>query len=265
MEAYTLDTVVKTCLMDIGETSTRYKQRFLNYGIQVYRRLNLAGLFPTTKTILLDIDSNTNTAPLPDDYIEYLKVFLCVGCEGKGIGGMVNLTFNPNICSNIENSTPNTCGCAESFITEANNVACGCTDGMDAWNYGPYWYNGGWYDGGYGYGAGNYIGGFKVFLEQGVIAFDSIYTGEKVLLEYMSNGMAGAGTIMPETAFGTVRAGIHLEAAIHNRDRTTRLDIVPYRQQYNAEFAGFRARNASMTLHDWKQTFYSSMRQTIKR
>jgi hypothetical protein len=265
MELMTLDTVVKTCLMDKGETSTRFKQQYLNFAIQVFRRLNLAGMLPTTKTVLLDIDSNTNTALLPDDYIDYLKVGLCVGCSGKQIGGFVNLTYNPDICSGLQDATPNTCGCAETFITDANNVACGCTTGMDAWYYHSYWYNGGFFDGAYGYGAGVSIGGFNVFLEQGKIAFDSFVSGEKVLLEYKSNGMAGAGTVIPETAFGTIRAGIHLEAAIHSKDRTTRLDVVPYQQAFNREYLGFRARNASQMLSDWKHQYYKSMRQSIKR
>lgn len=138
MEPYTLDYVINTCLMDIGETSTRYKQQFLNYAIQGYRRLNLAGLMPTTKTVLLDIDANTNTATLPDDYIQYNKVGICVGCGDKGIGGFINLCYNPNICSNIQDTELDTCGCAETFVTEANNVGCGCTDGMQEWWYFPY-------------------------------------------------------------------------------------------------------------------------------
>jgi len=265
-DIYSLDYVVKSVMMDLGETSTRHKQQLLNFAIQGYRRLNLAGMLPTTKTILLDIDPNTNTALLPKDYIDYLKVGLCVGCQnGKGMGGFVNLSYNDAICGNFEREGLDTCGCAESFITEANNVNCGNTDGMQAWWFMPYWYGGGWYDGSYGYGAGNYTGGFKVFKEQGIIALDSVYTGEKILLEYMSNGLAGLGTIVPEGAIGVLTAWVHFQRVLHSQDRTTRLSVIPYKQQFNSEFMGFRARNASMTLHDFKQIYYRSMRQTIKR
>ncbi len=265
MESMTLDTVVKTCLMDAGETSMRYYQRYLNFAIQVFRRLNLAGLMPTTKATLLDIDSNTNTADLPSDFVDWLKVGLCVGCSGTEIGGFVNLTYNPNMCSGIQDATPDLCGCAEDFVTTAENVACGCTDGLAVWSYPAYWYNGAQYGGVYGYGAGVSHGGFNVFLEQGKIALDSYVSGEKIILQYKSNGMAGAGTIITETSFGTLRAGIHLEAALHDKSRTTRLDVVPYQQAYDREFVGFRARKASQTLHDWRMQFYNSMRQTVKR
>lgn len=268
MKSYDLNYCVNMVLADIGEQSTRYKQQYLNYAIAGFRRLNLAGMLPTTKTVLLDINPNTNSAVLPDDYVEYLKIGLCVGCEGKGIGGFVNLTYNPNICSNIQGGlVDDGCECTqESLITTMGNVACGqCGDLPANWYYYPYYYNGGWYDGVYGYGAGNYRGGFNIFPEQNKIAFDSFITGEKVLLEYMSNGMAGAGTLVPETAVGTIIAWIHYQRVLHSADRTTRLDIVPYKQAFNAEFAGFRARHASLTLHDWKETYLESFRQTIKR
>ena len=264
---YTLDYIVKSCLMDIGENSTRYYQQYLNYAIGGFRRLNLAGMLPTTKTIILDIDSNTNTARLPSDYIDYLKVGLCIGCEGKGIGGFVNLFFNPDICSNAQDPLLNSvCECSEeSLITTANNVGCGCTDGMQSWYYNPYYYNGGWFDGGYGFGAGFSIGGFNIFKEQNIIAFDSFVSGEKIILEYQSNGLAGSGTMIPEGAVGTLKAWVHWQRVLFSNDRTTRLDIVPYKQMFNSEYLGFRARNASMTTYNWKEIYYRSMRQTPKR
>lgn len=267
MKEYTLDYCVNMVLADIGETSTRYKQQYLNYAIAGFRRLNLAGMMPTTKTVLLDIDQNTNTAILPDDYVDYLKVGLCVGCQGKGIGGFVNLTYNPNICDNLQADFINSgCECTQdSLITDIANVSCGCTDGMNAWGYYPYWYNGGWYDGAYGYGSGQYRGGYNIFPEQNKIAFDSFITGEKVLLEYMSNGMAGAGTLVPEGAVGCITTWIHYQRSLHSADRTTRLDIVPYKQAFNAEYTGFRARHASMTLWDWKETYLQSFSQSVKR
>ncbi len=264
---YTLDYVVNACLADTGETSTRYKQQFLNYAVQGFRRLNLAGMMPTNKTVVLDIDPNTNTAVLPDDYIDYIKIGLCVGCGSKGAGHFVNLTFNPNICNNAQADFFNDgCECNEqSIITDMNNVACGCTDGMAAWWYYPYWYGGVAYDGAYGYGAGNYRGGYNIFPEERKIAFDSYVTGEKVIMEYTSNGMAGIGTIVPEGAIGTLRAYVHWQRVMFSADTRTRLAVQPFKQLFDMEFKGFRARNAAITLHDWKETYYASIRQTVKR
>lgn len=268
MKSYDLSYCVNMALADMGETNTSKKQQLLNFAIAGFRRLNLAGMMPTTKTVLLDIDPNTNTAILPDDYVEYLKVGLCVGCEGKGIGGFVNLTYNPNICSNIQGGFVNDgCECdQESLITTMDNVACGCTGDLPAsWWYYPYYYNGAMYDGVYGYGSGQYRGGYNIFKEQNKIAFDSYITAQKVLLEYMSNGMAGENTLVPEGAVGTIITWIHYQRVLHSSDRKTRLDINPYKSAFNSEFIGFRARNASMTLFDWKQTYLESFRQTIKR
>jgi len=259
MAGYTLDYVVSVVMADIGETSTRYKQQFLNYAIQGFRRLNLAGMMPTNRTELLDINPNTMTAPLPLDYVSYNKVGLCVN------GAFVNFTLNENICNNIQVPQSECEDCQTSIMTDMANVGCGCTSGMDTWWYYPYWYGGQWWDGTYGYGAGNYRGGFKVFEEQRVIAFDSYITADKVLLEYTSNGIAGAGTIIPEGAIGTLVAWVHFQRSLHSPDRTTRLDVLPYRQQFNAEFTGFRARFASMNLASWKELYYQTLRQTVKR
>lgn len=258
MEAYTISYCVKSALVSRGETSMRYYQQGVQFGIEIFRRLNLAGMMPTNRTQKLDIDQNTLTAPLPCDYVDWLKVGLCVN------GRWLNLSYNENICNCVQGGITDECGCHEDFMTDVNNISAGFggDDGVPVWWYYPYFYNGLWCDGLYGYGAGRYRGGFKILKEQGRIALDSYITGENILLEYMSNGISGAGTLVPEGAVGCITQWILYKYSLNSKDR---LQAQEYKMTFNAEFIGFRTRFASMGLWDWKEGYMRSLSQSVKR
>lgn len=245
-------------MADVGATDMKYYQPFFNWAIRHYRRLNLAGLMETNLSVMLDVDPNTHCATLPVDYVDYLKVGLCID------GHVVNFTYKEDLCTQEQLAADSVCDCnADQIAADVANIGCGCTEGMQAWWWYPYLYNGAYYGGLYGYSAGRYVGGFKIIGDK--ICFDSNVTADKVLLEYKSNGIAGAATIVPEGAIGCITTGIHLERVMHNKDRNTRLDIVPYQRAHNAEIIGFRARKAAYNAATWKQIYLQSLRQSIKR
>lgn len=258
LDKYTLDYCVKSALSDIGETGLRYYQQFLKFGIDCYRRMNLGGLMPTNTSIMLDIDTNTHSAELPPDYVDFLKIGLCIN------GHVVNFDYNETICTGVQLGGADFCtDCASQIDSDITNIGCGCTDGLVGWWWYPYSYNDAWYGGLYGYSGARYHGGYKIVCNR--ICFDSHVKVDRVLLEYKSNGIAGAATIVPEGAIGVVRAYIHLQRVKFSKDRTTRLEIVPFKSEYNAELMGFRARKAAMTAHDWKHAYLQSFSQTVKR
>ena len=66
--------VVSSVMTYIGVSDEKHYVRFLKWAVDGYRKMNLHGLLPTIRSIELEIDKSTNSANIPDDYIEYLKI-----------------------------------------------------------------------------------------------------------------------------------------------------------------------------------------------
>lgn len=257
---YTLDYCVRTALADRGESDLDKYQQFFNFAIASYRRLNLAGLLPTVKSVMLEVDPNTHTAELPDDYVSFIKIGFCKN------GHVVNLDYDEDLCTQAQlglNPNDDCDSCAVNIESDLNAIASDCTDGLGAWWYFPYYFNDAWYGGLYGYGSARYRGGYKIVGNQ--ICFASNVTAERVLMEYKSNGIDGANTIIPEGAIDVIVSHIHLKAVTFDKNRNTRLDIVPYQQNYNMAVRAFRARHCALSAHDWKLAYLSSFSQSVKR
>lgn len=245
-------------MADVNATDMKYYQPFFNWAVAAYRRLNLGGLMPTNKSVMLDIDENTHTATLPDDYVDYIKVGICRN------GVVINFDYKEDLCTQEQLAAESVCDCStEQIESDTANISGGCTGGMQSWWWYPYLYNGAYYGGMYGYSAGRYRGGYKII--GGKICFDSHVTADRVLLEYKSNGISGAATVVPEGAIDCITTFIHLQRVKFDKDRTTRLEISPFQSDHNHALLAFRARTASLTAHDWKQLYLRTLRQSIKR
>lgn len=260
LNQFTLDYIVRACLADIGETSTRYYKNFLQFGIWAYRRLNLAGLMPTNASVMLDLDEHTRSAELPSDYVDWLKVGLCVN------GHVINFDYNEDLCTGLQlnGGSCQTCGdCSNQINSDLNAITGSNGAGLAyQWWYYPYYYEGIFYGGLYGFSGARYRGGFKIIGTR--IYFDSWVSAHRILLEYKSNGMAGSATIVPEGALDVIRQHIHLQATTFQGSKS-KLDINVIKRDYAAAVIAFRAREAALSLHDWKKIYYESLSQTVKR
>lgn len=260
---YNIAYIAKSALADLDAVDNREYQRMVKYAIDGFRKLRLAGLMPqTNKTIRVDISDN-NTTWLPDDYVDFIKIG--INCNGK----ILNLDYNEKLFGNLNpNSTNNDCNCTS--LANMQDYLCGCEgdapDGWWAWWYSyPTWLDGAFYGGYYGYGSAVYRGGYKIDLRQRIIFFDSWIKATEVILEYESNGIEGDSTIIPESAIPVLLAWVHYKKNQHNPNLGTRLSLQPYYQEYIQELKAFRARQLSMTAHDWRQMYLETFSQSPKR
>ena len=101
--------VVSSVMTDIGVSDEKHYVRFLKWAVDGYRKMNLHGLLPTIRSIELEIDKSTNSANIPDDYIEYLKIGVCRN------GYMYNFDYNSKIC--LPRDGESHCPCEATVIT----------------------------------------------------------------------------------------------------------------------------------------------------
>jgi len=265
---YDLDYCVNSVLADMGETSKRHYQRFLNYAVEAYRRLNLGNMVaPTIKTVKLDIDSNTKTAQLPDDYVDYLKV-------GYSCGGIIiNLDYNDDLRFELSNDIfPDACDC-ESELNQCQLLTQQQGLGQDFggypfysnyWYYASYWHNGQYTAGYYGYGAGHFRNAYRINKEKWQIQFDSYIKADFVILEYTANGLANGNAPIEETHIIAIKNYIQWRNCLNDPTKN-RLEAQLWERMWKQEVRGIIARASALTAHDWRQTYRRTLIATPKR
>lgn len=71
----TLDSCIKSALIDTGENGTQLYNRYLSWTIRAVNELGF-DVFRHFKEALVKVDQNTFAAKLPDDYVQYMRVGL---------------------------------------------------------------------------------------------------------------------------------------------------------------------------------------------
>lgn len=90
---YKLTDVVNELLAEMGEGQTNKFARFYQFGVSGLRKFNMNSI-GVPKAVELVIDSN-DTAPLPNDYMQYTRIALCSGGKLYCLGLNENLCINP--------------------------------------------------------------------------------------------------------------------------------------------------------------------------
>lgn len=268
-QAYTISYCVNSVLADRNETSKVHYQKFLHYGIQGFRRLNLGNVVDTSiKTAKLEIDHNTNTAQLPDDYVNYLKI----GYSCHGV--IINLDLSTDLRFQLSNDIfPSACDC-ESELNQCQDAAqMGGTLSGDVtaypffntyWYYATHFHNGQVTAGWYGYGAGRYRNSFRINKEKWQVQFDSYIKGDFVIMEYQSTGIDNGDAYIDETLIPAITAYIHWQAALHDTTKN-RLEAQMFERIWKQELRGVVARQAALDSWTWIQTWRKSIQATPKR
>lgn len=262
---YTISYCVESVLADLGETSRRHYQKFLHYGIQGFRRLNLGNMVDTTiKTAMLDIDPNTKTANLPDDYVDFLKV-------GYSCNGMIiNLDYSDKLRFELsDNVFPDACDCQDE-LNQCQQYAYAPNDGFaypfatSVWFYNSYWRNGQFNAGIYGQGAGVYRNAYRINKEKWQVQFDSYIKADFVIMEYISNGIDCADACIEESLIPAITAYIHWKAALYDPVKN-RLEAQMYERLWKQEVRGVIARKSAMSAWNWRQAWRETLNAQPKR
>lgn len=262
---YTLSYCVDSVLADLGETNKRHYQKYMHYAIQGFRRLNLGNMVDTTiRTVQLEIDENTNTAQLPPDYVDFLKVGY--SCRGT----IINLDYSDSLRFELSNELfPDACECQDQ-LNQCQQYAISPNSGFafpfvsSIWYYNSFWRNGQYVGGIYGQGAGVYRNAYRIDKNKWQIQFDSYITADFVILEYISNGIDCGDAVIEETLIPAITAYVHWKAALHDPNRN-RLEARMYEDIWKREARGVMARRSALSAWDWRNTYRKTLIATPKR
>jgi hypothetical protein len=180
---YTVDSIVKGCLVDIGENTISSKyQRFLHWGLEAIADFHFDSA-QEVKTEKLEMN-DIKQVELPIDFVDLVKIGIQCGDRIKtfSVADNINLLHNTNDCGNPV--AFDGCGCS------VNSLPSNYSDfgGYYFFNYNE---NGENLGGLYGVGGGyNSLGYYKIIRNQspGVIQFTSEVNNTNVYLEYISTG-----------------------------------------------------------------------------
>lgn len=191
MKKFTLDSIVRDYLIEVGAESASDKRypRYLQLAINGLREIAQAKQsYP--KKITVDISDN-GIIYLPDDYIDYRQIAICVG------GRLFGLGLNKNICDPANND----CGelnapTINSHVSNYDNVFYGVTSSTNPKSPNEF-----------GLGGGkNGIGYYNVFEDRGYIAisltgYSFSWNTTSVILDYeadiQKDSFSGEFQVMP--------------------------------------------------------------------
>lgn len=263
--SYSLSYCVNSVLADLDETSNRHYLKFMNYAIRGFRRLNIANMIPTNiKTAKLEIDSATKTAPLPQDYVRYLKIGLSCG------GYLINLDQSDELKLQLTDQL-DPCDC-KNELDQCQTVLTSNQGGdpnwsgfpfySSVWYYNSYWRNNQFTAGMYGVGAGHFRNSYRIDLAKCEIQFDSYISADYVVMEYISNGIDCGDAYIPEDIVPAIIEYIYWRIAKNSKGR---LDAQQAKRDWQNEVRGVVARKAALTSWDWRQMARRSFTASPKR
>lgn len=263
--------IVNSVKGDLGMDANTHDLKLFKYAIDTYRDLTLANLVKNSiKTLRLpivhDLVTKQGYTELPDDFVDYYKIGLCIG------GYIINLDANDNIC--IAQPVLDCCGDELATCIQNTVDACGCGDRfpgalgypyMTYYDYFPYWHNGQFIAGQYGRSAHRYKGGFRIDFQLKRIVFDRCVRADAVILEYKSEGFTDGNAIVPYDLVDCMRFGVHWQRSMFSTDKLERMNEQMMGKRYRKHVLRANARINSMTVSEIMAIYRSSISQTPKR
>lgn len=233
--------------------STKHDLKWYSWAIAGFRRLNMANILNTQKTVQLTVDED-NAVFLPPDYVDYMKIGACVN------GYIVNFDANDQIC--LKRDAP--CDCdsiTQALTTDWTNYA------YNDWCYLPFYNNGQFVSGLYGVGEGFYHGGYKIDHELGKIQFDNYVRISKILLEYQSSGgiEQNGNAYIPEYAVDALRQYVHWQRCKFSRDPIEHGDTAQQKRDFRMAANQALRKVAGITPNEILSIVRSSFHQGPKR
>lgn len=217
MKPVTLHTIAKKIMLSRQDKSDIYIPNYILYGKEAVDELTLRGFMPI-ESVMLDLDKNTHSAPLPENYVKYVKVGICIG------GRILELDYDDTLCVRA----PEYDFCKPVQDTAELKSDCECLrrdcipDGYS--NY--YMWNNIFYNGEslpefMSIPAYRSKGFFKI--ENGRIYLNSVCAGAKVVMQYKATGVSESGkTQVPHELQDVVLYYIVWKNAFFDKNSTER-------------------------------------------
>lgn len=257
MEKITLDRVIKSLLNEMGEEGAHKYSQLLNIGKDGLRELNMdisgsakIAVFGTETGNGIDyqISETTLSASLPDDYISYKRIGICINNVIHPLG------YNPKMCLD---KMFDDCGGEE---VRSNEVG-----GNVFLEYPLHYENGEMLGAYFGIGGGNNsFGYYRIDDNYHRIQFGSLISGYTVVMEYLAdveriNGEFIIHPYLVETIKAFMAWGY-----IRNRRGASQNEIQLRRKEYYNQRRLSSRRFTSFTLDEAYQYNRIGFKQTVK-
>lgn len=249
--------VVHSVAADLGETSTKYYQKYLKWAFDCYRELNLF-ILPCIKTVVLTVNDNL-TVDLPDDYVNYTAIGVKIGRHLYLLGRDDKLLFNQ----------------AEDCEVPIDQVVAKPDHFAGLFPY--YYFFGGAFRNGQYVGEQYALGGgwsrkgyYRINESERKIQFGSMVPKTEVILEYKSTGVDCDGSVeIPYEAISAMTSFIHWQRIEHDESlkglRTYPSQVQQKYGLWKSEFKKLKHYTLMFTVQEYLDSKYRTLRQTPKR
>lgn len=257
MQQITLDHIIKSLLNEMGEESAHKYNQLLNIGKTGLRELNMdisgsakIAVFGTTTGNGVDyqISENTLSAPLPDDYISYKRIGVCIN------NVMIPLGYNPRLCLD---KMYDDCGGEEVRSSQV---------GSDVFLEYPLHYENGEMLGAYfGIGGGNNsMGYYRIDENFWRIQFGSLISGHPVVMEYLADVEKVNGQFVVHPYVAEALKAFIAWGYVRNRRGASVSEITLRRSEYYNQRRLSARRFTSFTLEEAAAYNRIGFKQTVK-
>jgi lipid-A-disaccharide synthase-like uncharacterized protein len=246
----TLDYVVQSLKNELKEFTDNNDIHYLQLAIDGFTELNM---FHTNmfRVKYLTIDSETNTAVLPDDYLYY---------------SLIGIIRNNSVYTLTRNDTiPLIRGtdCGEDVNNYKNSMFTGTASGS---YYIPhYGQNGNWVPSLFSQGGGFNYGHYRLDEERRMIQLQGGLSGESLVLEYASRGVVvGGETYVKYQAVPVIKAYIHWKRVEYD-NTVSAGEKERKKRQFYEQTEMYRTIENKFTMEEIRDVFNMTSKQSPKR
>jgi hypothetical protein len=246
----TLDKVIRDSCERDGDTDYKYYMRNMRLANAAIRNLSIM-IVPIYKSIVVEIDS-TRIVTMPSDFVRYTKVGICRN------GRIVTLSLDNELCKNEK-----ACDCSTKDEADEQIDAIASGTLTPTFGYPFFGYDGGYPIGElYGMSGGYNIHGFYKFDKaNNRFMFHGVREGEKVIIEYKSNGVGDGASAVPTEAEEAIVNFILWKS---NEKTNPSFSDRCYRN-YKIQYEQLRKIYGSFTESEWRDSNYRGIKSTVKR
>lgn len=244
MESYaTVDQIVRSAIIDLGNTSLHHYPRFLQWALECVQDWNQDSA-QEVKTVKLTMN-DIKQVELPADFVDWVKVGIQCGDRIKvmSVRDDMNRLYNTNDCGK---PLPfESCGCSVNTLP-VDLLAIGGYYFFDYRNdYGEFLGQI------YGYGGGyNKTGYFQVDRQNGVLQFSSDVNNTDVYIEYIGTGFnPNEHTVVNQYARKCIKWYVLWMYYTFHKGAASG-DALKWERLYNQELHNARLRLMDLTIQD---------------
>jgi len=243
----TLLQVCKSFMNERQEKNLTNLERYVQMAIEGYSDMQIFEV-NTIDVAYLDVNTDTNTALLPSDFITMTKI----GCEING--RMWTLTLNNDL---IIPPAETICPVDIAQVTTDTVIDGG-------YYFAPHFRYGRYVSTLYGVGGGFNIAYYRIDMNRRVIYFHGNVPNNQIILEYKSSGVKPGGAIIPRQAVPALKAYLHWKTAEYDI-RIPENEKARKERLYDKELYKLKLLEISFSMQEYLDNQYSTMTQAPKR